>query len=289
MTKSVSNTYFRRLSIGKGMSLHHSYTLSLLKDIPGRLANLFDRIHETEDWNESIDHTPRIGRCCRMKSTLDRIKGGLIVSCQALEDEPLYGSVHMAAMARAALMSGAAGIRANSVEDISAIRAITDKPIVGINKHRDRDGQVFITPDFADAKAVVEAGATIVALDCTYYHHPEDKELETLIRQIKERLGVPVMADCSSYEEMIRAAKLGADITAPTLVPGPRPDYDLLQQAIENTDALVIGEGHYWHPKEVVRALQMGAHAVVVGSAITRPQLITARFTEAIQKAKEKS
>lgn len=215
---------------------------------------------------------------------LEAVRGGLIVSCQALEDEPLHGTIHMEAMARAALMGGAVGLRANGPEDIAAMRKLTDKPIIGIYKHWDGDGKIFITPDFESAKAVVQAGADIVALDCTTYHWPDDQALQSLIDRIHRELDAAVMADCSNYEEILRAERLGADIAATTLVPGPEPDFALLQKVVESVEIPVIAEGHYWEPGQVVRAVQLGAHAVVVGSAITRPQLITARFTAALKQ-----
>lgn len=208
----------------------------------------------------------------------------MIVSCQALEEEPLHGTIHMEAMARAALMGGAAGLRANGREDISAMRKLTDKPIIGILKRREPDGGIFITPDFESAALIADAGADIVALDCTTTRHPDCGKLGNLINSIHAELGVAVMADCSSLEETLRAEDLGADIVATTLVPGRDPDFALLEKVLGSVTVPVIAEGNYWRPEEVVRAIQIGAHAVVVGSAITRPQLITARFAAALAR-----
>lgn len=214
---------------------------------------------------------------------LAKVEGGLIVSCQALAGEPLHGPVHMSAMARAALKAGAAGIRANGADDIKAIRAATDRPIIGIKKVRDSDGAVFITPDADAAREVVEAGSSIVALDCTHRHHPDAEELQALIAFIQDDLGVPAMADIATLDDGIRAAELGAAVVATTLVPGTSPDFDLLRALLDGVTTPVIAEGHFWNPEELVRALHMGTHAVVIGAAITDPYLITARFLESVR------
>jgi len=220
----------------------------------------------------------------RFLTHLEAIKGGLIVSCQALEDEPLHGTVYMVGMARAALMAGAVGIRANGPEDIAGIRRLTDKPIIGILKKLDQEGKVFITPDLESAALVAQAGADIVAADCTVEHHPDSAELKQLIDSIHSYLDVPVMADCSNLAEAVRAERLGADLVATTLAGGTEPDFGLLEAIVNAVQVPVIAEGNYWHPEEVVKAIRLGAHAVVVGSAITRPQAITARFVSALRR-----
>lgn len=214
---------------------------------------------------------------------LAAVQGGLIVSCQALAGEPLHGPVHMVAMARAALKAGAAGIRANGVDDIRAIRAATDRPIIGIKKVPDRDGSLFITPDADAAREVVEAGSDIVALDCTHRRHPDAGELRDLIAFIQDDLGAPAMADVATLDDGVRAAELGPAVVATTLVPGESPDFDLLRELLARIATPVIAEGHYWRSEELVRALHMGTHAVVIGAAITDPYLITARFLEAVR------
>src|SRR3954471_260738 len=130
-----------------------------------------------------------------MNEILDSLKGQLIVSCQAGPDEPLHGAVYMAAMARAAKIGGAAAIRANGSDDIAAIRTAVDLPILGINKLKITGTDVYITPDFASAEAVVRAGAHMVALDGTARPRPNGETLGTLIARIHNELHVPVMAD----------------------------------------------------------------------------------------------
>lgn len=216
---------------------------------------------------------------------------GLIVSCQAREDNPLHGPVHMAAMARAAEAGGAAGLRANGVADIAAIRAVSALPIVGIAKRWRGGFEVYITPGFADAQAVAAAGADWIALDAT----PRGRDGEpvaALIARIKGELGKPVFADVSTADEGIAAARAGADAVATTLAgytPYSRkpdgPDFELIRALVAAVDVPVIAEGRFWTPDEVARAFALGARAVVVGTAITNPREIARRFARAVPGA----
>ncbi|MEB3328171.1 MAG: putative N-acetylmannosamine-6-phosphate 2-epimerase [Candidatus Sericytochromatia bacterium] len=213
---------------------------------------------------------------------LSGLRGGLVVSCQAQPREPLHGAAHMAAMALAAVEGGAVGIRCESPADIAAIRAVVQVPLIGLWKRG--EGGVYITPTFADAAAVVAAGADVVALDATARARPEP--LPGLVARVTTELGVPVLADVSTLEEALAAEAAGAWAVAPTLagytgagpVP-PGPAWTLLQALVARCRCPVLMEGRIWTPEEASRALDLGAWAVVVGSAITRPQLITRRFT----------
>lgn len=226
---------------------------------------------------------------------LERIKGGLIVSCQALEGEPLYGPEFMAEMARAARLGGAAGIRANSGADIRAIRRTVALPVIGIVKRTYADSPVFITPTLEDAAEAIEAGADVLAMDATRRPRPGCLTLEGLTAGIRSRWPhVRLMADVGSVEEGVAAAYLGFDLVGTTLVGytddhsplGYSPDFALIARMVgEVTGQLgvpVVAEGHIWEPEQACRCLDLGAFAVVVGSAITRPHLITQRFAEAI-------
>ncbi|HEY9900623.1 MAG TPA: N-acetylmannosamine-6-phosphate 2-epimerase [Pantanalinema sp.] len=220
-----------------------------------------------------------------MPTVRDRLKGGLIVSCQAGHEEPLHGSAIMAAMARAAAQSGAVAIRAEGPSDIKAIRAAVDLPIVGLYKIRKPEWEVYITPTFESAKEVAEAGADLIAIDATTEVRPDGLSLEETIRRIKKELGRPVFADVSTLEEGLRAEALGADVVGTTLSgytpQSPRqdgPDWRLLGDLTRRLAIPVIMEGRIWEPAEARQAIERGAWAVVVGSAITRPQLITDRF-----------
>ncbi|MFZ5816497.1 MAG: N-acetylmannosamine-6-phosphate 2-epimerase [Bacillota bacterium] len=216
------------------------------------------------------------------------LKGKLIVSCQAREESPLFGPVFMAAMAAAAEQAGAAGIRANGAVDIAAIRHRVRLPIIGIEKQIDpRTGAEIITPDFASARRVAEAGADIVALSCAACQRPDPEALGELIQRIRLELKVLVMADCATLEEGVLAARLGADLVASTLsgytpetavLPTAGPDLALVEALVRAQPKPVVAEGRIWTPEQARAALAAGAHAVVVGTAITNPVEITARF-----------
>lgn len=224
-------------------------------------------------------------------TVIDRLAGGLIVSCQAPEGDPLAHPECMAAMAKAAALAGAVGIRANGPADIRAIRAAVELPIIGIYKLRAPHSPVYITPTFQSAQAVSQAGADIIAIDATQRPRPDGSTLEVLIRRIHEELGLPVMADVSTLQEGILAAQAGADIVASTLSgytensPAPadgEPDLDLIRDLVRSVAVPVIAEGRFHRPELAAAALDRGAHAVVVGTAITRPQWIAEQFVRAI-------
>ncbi len=227
------------------------------------------------------------------EDVVERLRGKLIVSCQALEDEPLHGSEHMVAMVRGAIMGGAGAIRANSPQDIAAIRAVTELPLIGLWK-RVYDGyEPYITTTIGDARQIADAGADIVAVDATARLHAGGLGAEDLIRSIKAEIGIPVMADISTLEEGINAERAGADIvsttlcgyTSYTLLPEDAgPSFDLLEELVKHVECPVVAEGRIWTPEEACMALSKGAFAVTVGSAITRPQLITKRFAQQLSR-----
>lgn len=230
-------------------------------------------------------------------SLIDKLRGQLIVSCQALPDEPLHGPMFMAAMARAAALGGAGGIRANGADDIAAIRQTVSLPIIGINKRKIPGCDIYITPEFADAEQIVRAGADLVALDGTVRPRPATTpSLADLIARIHDELRVPVMADCSCLADAETSAAAGADILATTLSgytahghpSSETPDFDLIDQMVAAFSAFslpVVAEGRIYLPEHVAEAFARGAFAVVVGSAITRPHDITRRFVRAIPTA----
>jgi putative N-acetylmannosamine-6-phosphate epimerase len=217
------------------------------------------------------------------------LRRGLIVSCQAGEDSPMHGPVFMAAMARAAMLGGAMGIRANGPDDISAIRACVDLPIIGILKRRDPRFPVYITPDFPSARNAAAAGADVIAIDATPRVRDGADDLAALIRRIHAELSRPVMADVSNAAEGAAAAALGADYVASTLSgytgdfpPGDTPDLDLISALVARCSGIpVIAEGRYATPEQVAEAFSRGAQAVVIGTAITNPTAITRRFVAA--------
>jgi N-acylglucosamine-6-phosphate 2-epimerase len=219
---------------------------------------------------------------------VERIRQGLVVSCQAWPDSPLYGPQYMAAMAQAAAKGGAAGIRANGVDDITAIakalRQGVPLPIIGIQKSYDPAGSLWITATFEEAAAVAGAGADIIAVDSRRAERPDGTHLRDLFERVHAELGLPVMADIATFGEALQAQELGADLVAPTFAIQGRemPDFNLLQYLVQELVVPVVAEGLYWTPSQVCRAFELGAHSVVVGTAITRPDEITRRFVDAM-------
>ncbi|WP_081671784.1 N-acetylmannosamine-6-phosphate 2-epimerase [Paenibacillus antibioticophila] len=223
----------------------------------------------------------------------DQVRNGLIVSCQALEDEPLYGAETMAKMAKSAAIGGAVAIRANGLQDIAAIKNVTNLPMIGIIKREYSGSAVYITPTLKEIHELMEAGVDLIALDATRRSRPNGESLESLVAYMKER-GQKVMADISTLEEGLYAASLGVDCVSTTLsgyTPySPQlsePDYALVREAARRLTIPVFAEGKIQAPAQAVQMLLSGAHAVVVGSAITRPQLITERYAVEIRKAVE--
>lgn len=213
------------------------------------------------------------------------INRGLIVSCQALPDEPLHSSYIMSRMAVAAKEGGAIGIRANTVEDILAIKKEVDLPVIGIIKI-DYEGMVpYITPTMKEVDALVEAGVDIVALDATI-----NQDEEFLKEIFKKYPSQKFMADVSTAEEGIRADRLGFNYVGTTLVGYTEQskemnNFEVLETLIEKCKSKVIAEGNFDTPEKARKALEQGAYAVVVGGAITRPQQITKKFNDEVLKA----
>jgi N-acylglucosamine-6-phosphate 2-epimerase len=207
----------------------------------------------------------------------------IVVSCQAGPGNPLQGPRAMALMAQAAAAGGAAAIRANGERDIAAIRAAIDLPILGIDKVGDPGG-VFITPHPDCAVSVVAAGADVVALDGTLRRRPDGRSLREHVAEIRERVGVELMADVDSLEAGVAAREAGVDLVATTLsgytggeVP-EGPDVALVAELRAALDCPVVAEGRYWTVEDVEAGFDAGAHAIVVGTAITNPMAITRRF-----------
>jgi N-acylglucosamine-6-phosphate 2-epimerase len=222
----------------------------------------------------------------------EQIRGGLIVSCQALEDEPLHGGDTMAKMALAAEQGGAIGIRANSVHDIAEIKRVTKLPIIGIIKRDYDDSGVYITPTIREVRELMEVGVDVIALDATRSLRPGGETLEELVSYMREQ-GQKVMADISTIEEALYAESIGVSCISTTLSgytpyspQQKEPDFDLLREAVSKVRIPVIGEGRINTPEQAALCLKVGAHAVVVGSAITRPQLITEKFAYAVREVR---
>ena len=216
------------------------------------------------------------------------LHGKLIVSCQAAPGDPLDHVETLRRLAVSVLRGGAGGLRANGVECIEAFRGETRLPIIGILK-RYANGEAAITPDFASAEAVSAAGADVIALDCTARRLTAREPWPGLIGRIHDELRKPVLADIATFEDALAAEEAGADAVATTLygftvetAQFRSVNWSLVERLVQKIKVPVIVEGHITQPDEVKRALDLGAYAVVVGSAITRPESITARFVKTI-------
>lgn len=221
---------------------------------------------------------------------LAQIKGGLIVSCQALPDEPLNSSYIMARMAYAAMLGGAKGIRANTALDILEIKKLVNLPVIGIVKRDYQDSPIYITPTMGEIEELIGCGAEIIAMDATNRLRPDGECLGSFFRRVKEKYPNQLwMADCATFTEGMEAARLGFDLVSTTLCgytdesKGVEvPDYRLLTDLVSQCGKPVVAEGGIWSPEALKSAMDCGVHAAVVGSAITRPMLITERFVKAI-------
>jgi glucokinase-like ROK family protein len=221
-------------------------------------------------------------------ASMDRIKGKLVVSCQAAPGDPLEDTDAIRRIARAAVGGGASGLRVNGFEHIAAIRRDTDLPIIGIKK-KYFNGLLRITPDFESAAELAAAGANIIALDCTDRVWPIGDPWQRCIERIHRELKLLVMADIATLNEALAAAAAGADMIGMTLngyteeTKGSHGfSWPLLADLVRKIGRPIIAEGHISTPAEAKRAIQDGAWSVVVGSAITRPGVITARFVQAM-------
>ncbi|MEU4290750.1 putative N-acetylmannosamine-6-phosphate 2-epimerase [Kribbella sp. NPDC026596] len=214
-------------------------------------------------------------------------RGTLVVSCQAGSGNPFFSPAAMALMAQAAEAGGAGAIRANGPDDIAAIRAVTSLPIIGLHKLGDPAG-VFITPTYESAVDLVAAGADLIALDGTLRPRPDGQRLDQQIRRIHNELGAPVLADVDTLDAGLAARAAGADLVATTLSgytngrTPTEPDVDLVRQLATKLDCPIVAEGRIRTPEHVRAVCEAGAHAVVVGNAITNPMDITARLAGAI-------
>lgn len=220
-----------------------------------------------------------------------RIQGKLIVSCQALKEEPLYSSYIMSRMAYAAMLGGAAGIRANTVEDITEIKKCVDLPVIGIIKEVYGDCDVYITPTKKEVDALTACGCEIIAIDATKRERPAGAELDSFFKEVREAYPDQLfMADCSSVEEGLHAAEIGFDFIGTTMsgyteyTKGAKlPNLDMMRELVEKCGKPVIAEGGIWCPEDLQKVMETGAFSAVIGTAITRPRDITKRFVAAIE------
>jgi len=211
-----------------------------------------------------------------VQNLMQTFRQGLIVSCQAPVNSPLHNPIVIAAMAEAAVIGGAVGVRIDTPDHVKAVRSRVTAPIIGLWKQQLPGYDVYITPQLEHARAIASAGADIIAIDATLRERPGGETVATLIAQIHEQLQKPVMADVDTIAAAIAAANAGADLvgttlygyTAQTQQLSP-PGFDLLAQMVQQLQVPVICEGGIASPEMAKEALNLGAYAVVVGTAIT--------------------
>lgn len=230
-----------------------------------------------------------------MSNQAEKLKDGLVVSCQALPNEPLHSSFIMGRMALAAAQGGAKGIRANTKEDIAEIRKNVDLPIIGIVKRDYPDSKVYITPTMKEVDELMTAPPEILALDATGALRPGGVTLDAFYHAVREKYpNQLLMADCSTVEEALYADRLGFDFIGPTMVGYTEQskgdliaadDFAILRRILSEAKHAVIAEGNINTPEKAKRVMELGCYCVVVGSIITRPQLITVPFAKAVAEA----
>lgn len=224
-----------------------------------------------------------------MSNIVKQLRGTLVVSCQAADDSPLQPTEHIVALARTAVMGGAKALRIESVGNVAAVRKAVDVPIIGITKSAQPDCDIYITPTLEDVEQLCAAGADIIAFDAT--KRPRNQSVAALASAI-HRLGKTAMADISTAEEAREAVAAGADFVGTTLsgytpysTQSNTPDFRLMRE-LSRSGIPFVAEGRIWKPSDACLAIEYGAAFVVVGSAITRPDLITRRFADAIAGAR---
>lgn len=229
-----------------------------------------------------------------LKEILDLTRGSIIVSCQALPVEPMYCEEMslMPYFAKAAQQAGSKVIRTSSVRDVVAIKEKTGMPVIGLIKRNYEGFDSYITPTMREIDELVEAESDVIALDCTYMKRGDGKTINEFLKEIRAKYpDIVLMADISTYEEGINAWKCGVDMVGTTMsgytphsVKTEGPNYELVEKLVKDLPIPVIAEGRVHYPDQAKKMLELGAHAVVVGGAITRPLEIAQRFYKAIGK-----
>ena len=227
-----------------------------------------------------------------LEEKIASLKGKLIVSCQALPNEPLHSSFIMGRMALAAQQGGASGIRANTKEDIAEIQQNVNLPIIGIVKRDYEDSVIYITPTMKEIDELMEVKPEIIAMDATISTRPGGKTLDDFFHEAKAKYPHQLfMADCSTVAEAVHADELGFDFIGTTMVGYTEQskndkinadDFAILREIISKVKHKVIAEGNIDTPEKLKRVIELGAYCAVVGSIITRPQLITKKFATAL-------
>jgi len=225
-----------------------------------------------------------------MVDVIESLKNCMIVSCQSEGNDPFNADPeYMALFARAAEMGGAKGIRTQGIEKLKAIKRAVNLPVIGLLKSKFEDGTVRITGSFNEVEQLIEAGSDIIAIDGTFRNR-EGFTGPDFIAEVKIRYGCLVLADIATYEEAIACEKAGADCisttlngyTPDTLQFHDGPNYDVLATIVKDVKVPLFAEGRYNTPTEAKKAMQLGAYAVISGTVITRPRVITSWFVDAV-------
>lgn len=216
---------------------------------------------------------------------IEAIRNGLVVSCQAPKESPLYHPDIIGAIAHAAVLQGAVGVRIDTPNHVKAVRLLVDVPIIGLWKQDCPHSEVYITPTPEAAQSIAQAGADIIAIDATDRPRPDGQSMADLVRYIHNELGLPVMADIDTLENAIAAARAGADVVGTTLYGYTNetrqytpPGFDLLREMAKTLDIPIICEGGISSPEMAKQSLALGADSVVVGTAITGIDLLVQRY-----------
>jgi len=227
----------------------------------------------------------------RWGETLEALRGGLVVSCQAPVESPLHEPTVIAAIALAAQNQGAVGVRIDTPAHVAAVRQRVQVPIIGLWKQPFDGCDVYITPQFQHAAAIAQAGADLIAIDATLRPRPHGETVAGLIQRIHTELGKPVMADVDTLESAIAAAAAGADLVGTTLYGYTAetrhlkpPGFDLLSQLYKTLSIPALCEGGIASPAMARKALDLGAFSVVVGTAITGIDLQVKAYCEEIRR-----
>lgn len=241
-------------------------------------------------------HSERIGMT--KEALLNAFKGRLIVSCQALTNEPLYtdqGGI-MPLMAKAALQAGAVGIRANSARDVAQIKEVIPLPVIGLIKRNDPNYETYITPTMAEVDDLVAVGTDVIAIEFTSHTRENNETPSAFLQRIKQKYPTMlIMADCATLSDALAADKAGADFIGTTmsgytddseLTEGP--NFELAEQIIRSCKSPLFAEGRIHYPYQAAKMIELGAHCVIVGGAITRPKEITERFVSALKTTEKK-
>lgn len=228
-----------------------------------------------------------------------KLKSGLIVSCQATPDEPLYGNIYMQRMAVAAEMGGAVAVRVNTTADIIACLKAINIPLIGLVKRNYEGYYPYISPTMREVDELMSCGCEIIAVDATHYERPDGKKLDDFISSIRSKYDVEILADVSTVKEGIYVSNLDVDYVATTLngytpetiecdnnkiVELREPNFNLIKELSSKIDKPIIAEGRFWNEIYALKALKAGAHAVTIGAGITRPQIITKKIVDELNK-----